>query len=229
MLPLFGFWFVSCGYDAGTFRDLSNGNRFEPANDSQNPATGLSTLALQNTPTVRYDVTNGKTTLIVQFVARDDDGIPLSANQFDVDLLIDGKPLDSESLLEQDSVELESNVFYTMVLDASFSMLQHEPPAFSPMLRAAKNSVDSLLELWSNRPGEVRFELMWFEEMLYRQVGVWNSTDILGIPEPSAGTATKLYGAVEFMAQHHDQRVPNWIGRQRARQPRDGGVYRWRR
>jgi hypothetical protein len=53
-----------------------------------------------------------------------------------------------------------------VVLDASFSMTQHNQPAFEPMKTAASDSYQHVLDLWSTRPGTVKFSLIWFDEVM---------------------------------------------------------------
>ena len=65
----------------------------------------------------------------------------IDADDVTVELLLDNRPVDNESLLQADSEELSSSIHLGLVLDASFSMLLHNPPAFEPMLTAARNAV----------------------------------------------------------------------------------------
>lgn len=172
------------------------------------PATSGVTLNVIGDPEISWLNTNGRTQVIVRFSARDDNGLPLTEEQVDVEFELDGSPIDVESLLDQSSVELGVNIYFAMVLDASFSMTQHDPPAFEPMKTAARDSYQRVLNLWNTRPGDVNFSLIWFDEIMNQStfnVGTarnWAPDDILSIPDPVAGTATKLYSAVETMASH---------------------------
>jgi hypothetical protein len=174
------------------------------------PNTSSSGLNVEETqtPQLTYLENNGKTQVIVQFSVRDGAGIPLPEDQLEVQLNIDDQPLDVESLLNQSSFDLTVNLYFAMVLDASYSMTQHNPPAFQPMLEAARDSYQEVLDLWSTRPGEVKFSLLWFEEVMNQSqynTGLardWVPDDILSIPEPTSGTATKLHSAVKVMADH---------------------------
>jgi hypothetical protein len=187
------------------------------------PASGSTgsgvTLDVTQPPQVTWLSTNGKTQVIMQFSVRDDNDLPLTEDQVEVQLELDGSPIDVESVLNQSSTELEVNLYFAMVLDASFSMTQHNPPAFEPMKTAASDSYRHVLDLWSTRPGTVKFSLIWFDEVMNQTVyniGVardWLPDDILSIPAPAAGTATKLHSAVKVMADHlqseHDNGVYN--------------------
>ncbi len=159
-------------------------------------------------PTVAWSGINGRTQVIMQFSARDDAGAPLGAEDFDVELRVDDRPVDVESLLNQSAEELGVNLYFSMVLDSSFSMTQHNPPAFEPMKAAARDSYQQVLDLWATRPGDTRFSLIWFgDEINQSQFNVgaargWLPDDILAIPTPADGAATKLYSAVAAMAGH---------------------------
>jgi hypothetical protein len=174
------------------------------------PNTSSSGLNVEETqtPQLTYLENNGKTQVIVQFSVRDGAGIPLPEDQLEVQLNIDDQPLDVESLLNQSSFDLTVNLYFAMVLDASYSMTQHNPPAFQPMLEAARDSYQEVLDLWSTRPGEVKFSLLWFDEVMNQSqdntnlARFWKPDDILSIPEPNSGTATKLYSAVKVMSDH---------------------------
>jgi hypothetical protein len=174
---------------------------------SNTSSSGLNVEETQ-TPQLTYLDNNGKTQVIVQFSVRDSAGIPLPEDQLEVQLNIDDQPLDVESLLNQSSFDLAVNIYFAMVLDASYSMTQHNPEAFTPMLTAARDSYQEVLDLWSTRPGEVKFSLLWFEEVMNQSqdntdlARFWEPDDILSIPEPNSGTATKLYSAVKVMSDH---------------------------
>jgi hypothetical protein len=152
-------------------------------------------------PRVSYDTTSGKTTIVVQFIARDDAGEPLGPEDVRVEMLVDDAALDNESVLQADAEELSSSVHLGLVLDTSYSMLQHTPPAFDPMLEAARDALVQGTQLYANRPGSFTWTLAWFDEVIHVPAAPWTPNDILSIPEPAQGTATKLFGAVEFQAR----------------------------
>jgi hypothetical protein len=163
---------------------------------------GTVKLEIVGTPSVNWNPTNGKSTAIIQFVVRDENALPLEASKIAVEMQVDGREIDNESLLEKDAEELAASLLYSLVLDASYSMTQHNPPAFEPMKLAAKNSLDEMNKLWSTRPGTAEFSVLWFDEFLQRNLGKWSSDDI---PAPKQGTATKLYAAVDFMVSDMKQ------------------------
>lgn len=162
-------------------------------------------------PQIAFDPSLGTTTVIVQLVARDGSDHPLADDEIQVDLQVDGSPIDVEGLLSADAEQLASSLHLTLVLDASYSMLQHEPAAFLPMLSSARNATSEGKALYVERPGTFEWDLMWFNDRIYRPVVTapstdWLETDIERIPAPSAGTFTKLYAAlleaVESSAAH---------------------------
>jgi len=157
-------------------------------------------ISMTSDPTVNFNQATGKTTAIVQFIARDRAGNPLDADDVTVELLLDSQAVDNESLLQEDSAELNSSIHLGLVLDASYSMLLHNPPAFAPMREAARNAVVKGLALYAGRPGSFTWNVEWFNETLSSPSTTgrsWQPDDLLTIPEPGPGTATKLFAAVE--------------------------------
>ena len=90
-------------------------------------------------------------------------------------------------------------------------MTQHNPPAFVPMTTAARDSYQEVLDLWSTRPGEVKFSLLWFDEVMNQSQNSWAPDDILSIPEPIIPKATKLDSAVKVMADHLQEEYNNGV------------------
>lgn len=165
-----------------------------------------SSVEIQTTsePTVTFNPATGKTTAIVQFIARDSAGNPLASEDITVELLVDGQPVDNESLLQDDSAELDSSIHLGLVLDASYSMLLHSPSAFAPMRTAAREAIVEGLALYAGRPGTFTWSVSWFNETLSAPATVgrsWTPDDLLTIPEPGPGTATKLFAAVQRQAE----------------------------
>ena len=157
-------------------------------------------------PQIRYDPEQGTTTVLVQLVARDGENNPLHADDLDVDLQIDGRPIDVEGLLEEDSEALATNLHLTLVLDTSYSMLQHEPAAFLPMLSSARRTTAAGKALYVDRPGSFEWDLVWFNDRIFRPDETtpeteWLETDIERIPSPGPGTFTKLHAAVASAVQ----------------------------
>jgi hypothetical protein len=156
---------------------------------------------------VTFDPGNGKTTVVVQFTARRQDGWPLSDTEVQTQLKVNDKPVDVESLLQRDASALAVNVRFGMVLDASYSMLRHTPQAFGPMKTAARDSVKSLQEFWRARGqrGTASWSFLWFEEQLNEPAADWVPDNILQLPDPQPGSSTKLYSATHAMVgRMHD-------------------------
>ena len=169
------------------------------------PTSGV-TLDILQEPEVAWLSTTGRTKVVLQFTAHDTNGRPLTEDEVEVELEVDGSPVDVESRLDQSSEELEVNLYLGLVLDASFSMLQYTPSAFDEMISAAQNIFEEMLELWDARQGEVKVSVLWFNDFMNQSVtnaGVgrdWEPDDIMTIPEPVAGEGTKLIAAVKTMA-----------------------------
>ena len=167
--------------------------------------TALKLEFLDNTR-VEWDPSVGTTTVVVQFVARQENGTPLENDDIQVELRLNGSPVDSEGLLQADSEQLRSNVYLSLVLDASYSMLEQKPPAFVPMLAAARKTVAAGGALYDNRPGVFDWTLYWFNDRIYMPLETtaateWLETDIERIPAPRPGTFTKLYAATEIAVE----------------------------
>lgn len=101
------------------------------------------TLDVTQQPQVTWLSTNGKTQVILQFSARDSNNVPLTEDEVEVQLELDGDPIDVESLLNQSSTELEVNLYFAMVLDASFSMTQHNRRAAFPPTESTQTGQQS--------------------------------------------------------------------------------------
>ncbi len=160
---------------------------------------------------------NGATRLILQFVTRDQAGVALDpqvdANQepsaLDSQLFINDRPADVESLLSRDSELLKSDLAVSLVLDATYSMLQHNPPAFEPMKAAAVNVLQELQQLWTANDSLFHWELTWFDELIYRPAPnnrgtPWSIEDTAKIPSPKQGQFTGLWKAVHYGIGVHE-------------------------
>ncbi len=169
------------------------------------PSNSSVEIEMTSDPLIQFDGPTGKTSVIVQFIARDENGYALDLDDVNIELLIDENPVDNESILQDDSEELSSSIYLSLVLDASFSMLQHSPPAFDPMLEAARNAIIQLDELYEGRPGSFDWNVTWFNEVIFEPSSTgrtWVADDLLAIVEPTAGTATKLFAAVDREAHN---------------------------
>jgi len=160
-------------------------------------------IHMTSDPLVLFDAMSGKTGVVVQFIARNAAGYALDPEDVLVELLIDGHPVDNESILQEDAEELSASIFLSLVLDTSYSMLLHSPPAFAPMREAARDAILQGIELFAGRSGTFTWSLTWFNEVLSSPSSsgrAWLPEDLLAIPEPRPGTATKLFAAVEHEA-----------------------------
>lgn len=159
-------------------------------------------VELSGEPAVSFDSSIGTTTLVLDYLVRDNEGRLLEESDLDVRMFIDGEQLGiggrfGESVLDRDSEELDLSVLVVMVLDASFSLQQFSPPQFSPMLRAAQRLVDEGEDIWSDRGGAFDWNLVWFDELISRPDPAYaDRFRISNIPEPVPGNFTKLYSAV---------------------------------
>lgn len=159
------------------------------------PNPAAVTLAIVDEPSISYDETNGTTNVVIEFVARDEHSVPLTADNVEVTMTLDNEPIDSEALLEEDSEALASNLHLSLVLDTSYSMLRHDPPAFQPMLKAARRTVQEGRNVYTGRPGEFTWSMYWFNDLIYHPIETWPEFVIESIPSPKQGAFTKLYAA----------------------------------
>ena len=175
------------------------------------------TLTVVN-QTACYQPANGTTRLILQYVARDDSGLAVApvlpgsgeTGAYNTSLRVNNQPIDVESLLASDSELLKSDLAMSLVLDSSYSMLQHSPPAFTPMKEAA---VDVLLETeaeWRGTSSDFHWDLAWFDSKIFHPIKnnadePWEIEDLNAIPAPEAGGFTALYKAVDYMVNKHQQ------------------------
>lgn len=152
------------------------------------------------TPCVRAE--DGKTLVTVQFIAWDEEGHPLGADEVAYELIEDGVPLDTESLLDASAEELAASLDLWLVLDTSYSMVAGG--VFGEMLAAASELPTKVAAAWAAHPGAFTWHVSWFAEHLSVGTGVWQPEDVLTLPEPAPGTATKLFAAVEQAADEMD-------------------------
>ena len=129
-------------------------------------------LEILDVPEVGFDPSVGTTTVVVQFIARNAQQVPLERDDINIELRLGGQPIDVEGILKEDSEQLRTNLFLTLVLDASYSMLEQQPPAFSPMLASARKAVTAGRALYFERPGLFSWKLYWFNDRLYTPLEV---------------------------------------------------------
>ncbi len=165
-------------------------------------------IDLQATPVATYDPGTGKTTLTLQFLVRDANGNSVDPGG-DVQRFVDGTPVDVESVLATTDTRLATNLDLGVVLDASYSMTQWQPPALVPMEQSAVGmlqSVRSQMAAW----GSFTSFPSWFQDQ-YVCTPASSSmpdADLLQIHAPQPGDATRLYAAtaamVDRLKQRHD-------------------------
>lgn len=159
-------------------------------------------VELSGEPSVTFDNTIGTSTIVVDYLVRDNEGNLLDESDLEVRMYIDGEQLGvggrfGESVLDSDSEELDLSVLVQLVLDASFSLQQFDPPQFAQMLRGAEELVQTGEEIWSDRGGTFNWSAVWFDELISRpDAALMTEFRIRDIPEPAPGNFTKLYSAV---------------------------------
>ena len=218
-LTLTVFSLTACNSDGPPTRN--NGNQQNSGGNSPSNnnlgGTGKLELAVPSDPGVAWNSADSTTTVTVQYIVRDADGTPMEADQYETTLLIDDRPVSSEAMLNEEAEELEVNLYLSMVLDASSSMLDHTPPAFVPMTQAAADTYREAEMLWLNRPGETKFSAIWFNNLINQThddmaTKIWAPSDLSTIPAPpSAGAFTKLYSAVSVMTSHLQAEYDNAV------------------
>jgi len=167
---------------------------------------------------------NGATRLIVQFITRDESGTALDpeldANQEPTALAsqmyVNNRPTDVESLLNRDSELLKSDLALSLVLDSTYSMLRHTPPAFAPMKAAAVDVLHGIQEAWAANDAQFHWELTWFNDVIFRpepnnRGEKWSINDINDIPQPVQGDFTGLWKAVDYTIGVHEELYANDI------------------
>ena len=159
-------------------------------------------VELSGQPSLRFDSSIGTTIIVADYLVRDNDGNLLEESDLEVSMFIDGEQLGvggrfGESVLDRDSEELDLNVLVQLVLDASYSLEQFNPPQFAPMLQGAESLVEEGTQIWSDRGGTFNWSIVWFDELISRpDPTLMSRFRIRDIPPPEPGNFTKLYSAV---------------------------------
>lgn len=177
--------------------------------DGDAPPQGLRAILVDRTggPVVTSDG-DGRTQVLVSFVARADTGSAparaLTVGETSVEFYLDGRKVSGESVLGRN--ELGGDLFYSLVLDGSYSMVvDHQPPAFAPMLAAARASIEEVGREWAQRGtnAELRYDWLWFDDYIhYPDDKV--VTNISLVPQPRSGeNDTRLFGAINYMFERH--------------------------
>jgi hypothetical protein len=176
--------------------------------DSDAAPSGVRAISIEQMgqPSVISDG-DGRTRILTSFVARADQGEirrALTIGETNVEFYLEGQRVSGESVLDRN--ELGGALFYTMVLDGSYSMLvDHQPPAFQPMLAAARASIEEVAREWQQRGtnAEVRFDWLWFDDYIHYPDDKTGAS-ISQIPAPRSGeNDTRLFGAVDYMFKRH--------------------------
>jgi hypothetical protein len=167
-------------------------------------------LELQGAPVAIFQPTTGKTTVALDFLVRDAAGNPVDPAMAQVRRLVDGQEVDVESVPDFRDTKLTSNLRVGMVLDASYSMTQWQPPAFEPMKQAALDTQRSIRDQFTAwNIGTYSALLDWFQDgYVCETPPSMPDTAVLDIPTPVPGDATKLFAAtarmVDQMKQQYD-------------------------
>jgi len=197
------FVFILAGCGSGSLSDLptENTTTSQPVDALGNYSGDVVIDLLEDSPKISLQ-SDGRTNIVLQFIPRDSNGFSLSSEQIDIDLLIDDTEVSVESYLQSDASELQFNVNFGLVLDASYSMVDRN--AFEPMLKAASESVQSGITIWESKSGTFNFHTTWFNDFIYsadQSTSPWTATDILSIAPPASSikSSTKLFAAVDYM------------------------------
>ncbi len=195
------FLLSACG--AGDINDLLDENATaQPTLDAEGNYAGDVVIDLLiDSPKVSTQ-SGGITNVVLQFIPRDNNGFSLSSEQINIELELNNAKLSPESYLKSNASELQFNVNFGLVLDASYSMVDSQ--SFTPMLNAASQSIQTGTEIWEKKSGDFNFHTVWFNSFIFsaeHEVPNWTADDIKNISPPAsaAGGSTKLFAAVDFM------------------------------
>ena len=171
--------------------------------------TAVTSVELQSTPVAVYDPITGKTTIVLEFQVRDGAGNSVDPSTATLQRYVNGQVVDVESVLATQDTKLSSNLQLGVVLDASYSMTQWQPPAFEPMKKAAYDMLQSIRTQFSSW-GTFGSSLGWFQDEYVCAPSSPSMPDsaVLSIPTPHLGDSTRLFAAtaemVDRMKQIHD-------------------------
>jgi hypothetical protein len=167
-------------------------------------------VELQGAPAAIFQPTTGKTTVVLDLLVRDPAGNPVDPATAQMRRLVDGQEVDIESVPDFRDTKLSANLRVGMVLDASYSMTQWQPPAFQPMKQAALDTQLSIRDQFSTwNTGTFSALLDWFQDgYVCEPSPSMPDAAVLDIPTPVPGDATKLFAAtarmVDRMKQQYD-------------------------
>lgn len=167
-------------------------------------------VVLQGVPVAIFQPTTGKTTVVLDFLVRDSAGNPVDPATAQMRRLVDGREVDVEAVPDFHDTKLTSNLRVGMVLDASYSMTQWQPPAFAPMKQAALDTLQSIRDQFTAwNTGTISALLDWFQDgYVCEPAPSMPDAAVLDIPTPVPGDATKLFAAsarmVDRMKEQYD-------------------------
>ena len=171
----------------------------------EEPIPGLSSsprVELQGSPTAMFDAATGKTTVVLDFLIRDENGNSVDPGTTTLRRLVDGRAADVESVPDFHDTKLSSDLRLGLVLDASYSMTTYQVPAFEPMKQAALDTQQSIrTEFASWNAGTFSSLVTWFQDQYVCAPSSASMPDnaVLDIPTPKPGDATKLLAAAADM------------------------------
>ncbi|WP_243336806.1 vWA domain-containing protein [Anaeromyxobacter soli] len=170
-------------------------------------------VEVRGAPVAIFEPTTGKTTVVLDFVLRDSSGNSIDPTTAQIRRLVDGQEVDLESVPDFRDTKMMANLRVGMVLDASYSMTQWQPPAFEPMKQAALDTQASIRQQFTTwNTGTFSSLLDWFQDgYVCEPSPAMPDAAVLDIPAPVPGDATKLFAAtarmVDRMKQQYDALV----------------------
>ncbi len=170
------------------------------------PGAAGTSVELQSTPMAVYDPITGKTTVVLEFQIRDGTGSSVDPATATLQRYVDGRVVDVESVLATQDTKVSSNLRLGVVLDASYSMTQWQPPAFEPMKKAAYDMQQSIRTQFSSW-GTFEPSLSWFQDQYVCAPSSTSMPDsaVLSIPKPNPGDSTRLFAATAQMVDRMKQ------------------------
>lgn len=189
---------------------ITDGAGQPPATTGGAPVTGgtapVSTkglrIELSGTPVAVFNPATGKTTVAIDYLVRNADGVSVDPAKTTARRLVNGKEADVESVPDFRDTKLSSNLKLGLVLDASYSMTVSKPPAFEPMKKAANDTqlqIRQQFAAWNS--GSFTTLLGWFQDQYVCAPSAPTMPDaaVLDIPAPVPGDSTKLLAATAQM------------------------------
>ena len=181
-----------------TFLACGGGESWQVLRERPRPAEGGPlTVRLVTQPVLDYRSDQGATWVRLKYVVRRQDETPLDPNLFVASLQLDGSPLDPEASAEAAAEMTTMQVVYSLVLDATYSMVAGGEAPFVAMRQAAMASVvEGQRRVEEAGPHTFLWALTWFDDYIYQPLAGWDKEDILRLPMPRLGSFTRLRSAV---------------------------------